>query len=154
MDYSPPSSSVHGILQARILERDLLDAGIELAPLNVSWISRQVFTTSANWEAQRIFACNLPLQQASLVAQRLKRLPAMLETPVRSLGWEDSLQKEMATHSNILAWRIPWREERGRPQSMGPQRVGHDWVTSLSLSFPPFCNYEQDYFWLNKYMWK
>ena len=113
MDYSPPSSSVHGILQARILERDLLDAGIELAPLNVSWISRQVFTTSANWEAQRIFACNLPLQQASLVAQRLKRLPAMLETPVRSLGWEDSLQKEMATYSSILAWEIPWTEELG-----------------------------------------
>ena len=71
---------------------------------------------------------------ASLVAQRLKRLPGMRETRVRSLGWEDPLEKEMATHSSTLAWRIPWREEPGRLQSMGSQRVGHDWATSLSLS--------------------
>ena len=51
--------------------------------------------------------------KASLVAQRLKRLPAMQETWVRSLGWEDPLEKEMATHSSILAWRIPWTEEPG-----------------------------------------
>ena len=50
---------------------------------------------------------------ASLVAQRIKRLPAMQETCVRSLGWEDPLEKEMATHSSILAWRIPWTEEPG-----------------------------------------
>ena len=62
----------------------------------------------------------------SLVAQRLKRLPPMRETQVRSLGWEDPLEKEMATHSNILAWRIPWTEELGRLQSMGSQRVGQD----------------------------
>ena len=62
----------------------------------------------------------------SLVAQRLKRLPPMWETQVRSLGWEDPLEKEMAPHSSTLAWRIPWREEPGRLQSMGPQRVGHD----------------------------
>ena len=63
---------------------------------------------------------------ASLVAQRLKRLPAMRETWVLSLGREDPLEKEMATHSSILAWRIPWREEPGRLQSMGSQRVGYD----------------------------
>ena len=63
---------------------------------------------------------------APLVAQRLKHLPAMRETRVRSLGREDPLEKEMATHSSILAWRIPWREEPGRLQSMGSQRVGHD----------------------------
>ena len=63
---------------------------------------------------------------ASLVAQRLKCLPAMRETQVQSLGWEDPLEKEMATHSSILAWRIPWREEPGGLQSMGSQRVGHD----------------------------
>ena len=63
---------------------------------------------------------------ASLVAQRLKRLPAMQETQVRSLGREDPLEKEMATHSSTLAWRIPWTEEPGRLQSTGPQRVGHD----------------------------
>ena len=66
------------------------------------------------------------LDGASLVAQRVKRLPAMQETWVRSLGWEDSLEKEMATHSSILAWRIPWMEEPGRPQPMGSQRVRHD----------------------------
>ena len=63
---------------------------------------------------------------ASLVAQRLKHLPGMQETRVRSLGWEDPLEKEMATHSSTLAWRIPWREEPGRLQSMGLQKVGHD----------------------------
>ena len=56
---------------------------------------------------------------ASLVAQRLEHLPAMRETEVRSLGWKDPLEKEMATHSSILAWRIPWREEPGRLQSTG-----------------------------------
>ena len=63
---------------------------------------------------------------ASLVAQRLKHLPAMRETGVRSLGREDPLEKEMATHSSILAWRIPWKEEPGGLQSMGSQRVGHN----------------------------
>ena len=61
-----------------------------------------------------------------LVAQRLKRLPLMRETWVRSLGREDPLEKEMATHSRILSWRIPWTEEPGGLQSMGLQRVGHD----------------------------
>ena len=63
---------------------------------------------------------------ASLVAQRLKRLPAMRETWVRSLGQEDPLEKEMTTHSSILAWRIPWTEESGGLQSTGSQRVRHD----------------------------
>ena len=69
-----------------------------------------------------------------LVAQRLKHLPGMRETRVRSLGQEDPLEKEMATHSSTLAWRIPWREEPGTLQSMGSQRVGHDCAASLSLS--------------------
>ena len=73
------------------------------------------------------------LWPASLVAQMVKRLPAMWETQVQSLSWEDPLEKEMATHSSILAWKIPWTEEPGRPQSMGWQRVRHDWATSLSL---------------------
>ena len=55
------------------------------------------------------------------MAQRLKRLPAMWETQVQSLGWEDPLEKEMATHSSILAWRIPWAEEPGRLHSTGSQ---------------------------------
>ena len=62
---------------------------------------------------------------ASLVAQMVKRLPAIRKTQVRSLGWEDLLEKEMATHSSVLAWRIPRTEEPGRLLSMGSQRVGH-----------------------------
>ena len=62
----------------------------------------------------------------------VKNHPAMQETGVWSLGWEDPLEKEMATHSSILAWKIPWTEEPGRLQSMGSQRVGHDWVTELN----------------------
>ena len=63
---------------------------------------------------------------SSLVAQRLKGLPAMQETWVQSLGWEDPLEKEMATHSSILAWRIPWTEEPCGLQCPESQRVGHD----------------------------
>ena len=62
----------------------------------------------------------------SLVAQLVKNLPAMEETQVQFLGWEDPLEKEMATHSSMLAWRIPWTEEPGGLQSMGSQKVGHD----------------------------
>ena len=60
------------------------------------------------------------------VAQRVKRLPAMQETWVRSVGQEDPLEKEMATHSSTLAWKIPWTEKPGRLQSMGRQRVVHE----------------------------
>ena len=67
-----------------------------------------------------------PLAGASLVAQVVKRLPTMRETWVQSLGREDPLEKEMATHSSTLAWKIPWTEERGRLQFMGSQRVGHN----------------------------
>ena len=62
------------------------------------------------------------INKASLVAQRLKHLPAMWKTWVWSLGWEDPLEKEMATHSSILAWRILWMEEPGGLQSMGSQK--------------------------------
>ena len=64
--------------------------------------------------------------EASLVAQVVKRLPAVQETRVRSLSQEDPLEKEMATHSSTLAWKIPWIEDPGRLQSMGLQRVRHD----------------------------
>ena len=69
--------------------------------------------------------------KASLVAQRLKHLPPMWKTWARSLGQEDPLEKEMATHSSILAWRIPWMEEPDRLWSTGSQRVGHNWAISL-----------------------
>ena len=64
--------------------------------------------------------------RASLLAQTLRNLPAMQETQVRSLGWEGLLEKGTATHSSILAWRIPWTEEPGGVQSMGSQRVRQD----------------------------
>ena len=62
----------------------------------------------------------------SLVAQMVKRLPTMRETCVQSLGQEDFLEEDLATHSSILAWKIPWMEEPDRPQSIGLQRVGHN----------------------------
>ena len=68
----------------------------------------------------------LKVVQASLVAQTVKRLPALWETRVRFLGWEDPLEKEMAIHSSTLSWKIPWTEEPDRLQSMGSQRVGHN----------------------------
>ena len=68
------------------------------------------------------------------MAQMVKRLPAMWETQIRFLGWEDPLEKEMAIHSTTLAWKIPWMEEPDRLQSMGLQRIGQDSATSLSLS--------------------
>ena len=74
----------------------------------------------------KILGEEYPQTMASLVAQLVKNQPAMWETWVQSLGWEDSLEKGKATHSSILAWRIPWAEEPGRLQSMGSQRVGHD----------------------------
>ena len=70
---------------------------------------------------------------ASLVAQMVKNPPAMWETWVWSLGWEGALEEGMATHSSILAWRIPWTEEPGGPQSRGSQRVGQDWAHSTHV---------------------
>ena len=69
-----------------------------------------------------------------LVAQMVKHLLTMQETWVWSLGWEDPLEKEMATYSSTLAWKIPWMEEPGRLQSMGSQKVAHDWATSLHFT--------------------
>ena len=69
------------------------------------------------------------------MAQSVKSLPAMQETCVGSLGWEDPLQKEMATHSSILAWEIPWTEEPGRLQSIGSQRVEHDLATETTAAW-------------------
>ena len=72
------------------------------------------------------FTENYSPGRASLVAQRLKHLPAMRETWIQSLGWEDPLEKDMATHSSILAWKVPWTEKPDRLQTIGLQRVRHD----------------------------
>ena len=83
----------------------------------------------AHWEQDLclIYLC-IPIMPnwASLAAQRLKHLPPMREIRVRSLGWEDPLEKEMVNHSSILAWRIPWTEKPCRLQPTGSERVGHD----------------------------
>ena len=84
-----------------------------------------------------------PVFWDALVAQTVKRLPIMRETWVRSLGREDPLEKEMATHPSILAWKTPWTEKRGRLQSLGSKRVGYDCATSLS--FIDFRLWEQGF---------
>ena len=101
-----------------VMDREAWGAAIHRVTKSRTWLS--------NWTELNLLA--------SLLAQRVKRLPAMRESPVQSPGWEDLLEKEMATHSSFLAWRIPRTEKPGRLQSMGSQRVGHDWATSLSLS--------------------
>ena len=79
------------------------------------------------------FTQSLPYRVwAFLMAQIVKNAPAIQETWVWSLGWEDPLEEGMATHSSILAWRIPWTEEPGGLQSIGSQRLRHDWVTSTT----------------------
>ena len=91
------------------------------------------------------------LLSVSLMAQMVKNLPAMPETRVRSLHQENPLKKGMATHSSILAWRIPWKDEPGGLQSMGSQRVRHNWTT-LTLTFTQYfpINPEFDPEWFSK----
>ena len=72
---------------------------------------------------------------AFLVAQMVKNLPEMLETQLRSLGREDPLEKGMAVHATVLAWRIPWTEEPDGLQPMGSQRVGHDCLTNTHILY-------------------
>ena len=92
-------------------------------------VSYEHFDHPSSWNH---IECILSRLAASLVAQRVKHLPALRETQVQFLSREDPLEKEMATHSSILTRKIPWMEESGRPHSMGSQRVRHDWVTSLT----------------------
>ena len=144
MDSSLPGSAVHGISQARILEwvpisfsGDLTNPGVEprspalaggfftseplgnLGELCPGPVSHPFFVTFLVWPPA-------PGHWTTLVAQAVKCLPTMQETRFQSLGGEDPLEKEMATHSSTLAWRIPWTEEPGGLQSMGSQRVVHD----------------------------
>ena len=75
------------------------------------------------------------------MAQKVKKLPSMQEPQVKSLGWEEPLEKEMATHSSVLAWKIPHTEEPGIGlQSMGLQRVGHNWATKINSQISYFKN--------------
>ena len=102
-------------------------------------IVRNSINTLKNGPHQKIFLRNSRIQSAnteqapsiwtSLVSHMVKKPPAMQETWLQSLGWEDLLEEEMATHPSILAWRILWTEEPGRLQSIVSHRVGHDWAT-------------------------
>ena len=104
---------------------------------NSNWFTSYSCFCLPTEESQNMSSRNMPVWDRNdfelKAAQRLKRLPAMRETWVRSLHQEDPLEKEMATHSSILAWRIPWTGEPGGLQSTGSQRVRHDLATSLSL---------------------
>ena len=103
MDCSLPGSSTHGIFQAGVLEWGAI-------PFSYMYI-----------------------YGSSLVAQAVKNLPAMQETWVQSLDWKDPLEKGIATHSNILAWEIPWTEEPCGLQSMGSQRAGYYRATNTHI---------------------
>ena len=92
----------------------------------------------------------IPGTWTSLVAQTVKCLSTMRETRVRALGWEDPLEKEIAIHSSTIAWKIPWTEEPGRLQSMGSQRVGHDWATSLTS----LCGEAVNTYHLSDHIWQ
>ena len=109
-----------GVLQSMVSQRVGHDWVTEL-----NWISKST---------QLIFIYTTKTY-LFLVAQMVKHLSTVRETCVQSLGWEDPLEKETAIHSSTIAWKIPWTEEPGRLQSIESQRVGHDWVTSLSFSF-------------------
>ena len=139
MDCSLAASSVHGILQARILEWVAIP--LSSWPRHQTWVSciagRLFPDCSHHSKPQLKWPNNLLIDIAQfttkevgkyLETQMVKNLPAMCETQVHFLGWEDPLEKGLSTHSSILAWRIPWTEEAGGLQSMGSQRVGH-WVT-------------------------
>ena len=151
VDGGPPGSPVPGILQARTLEwvaisfssawkwKVKVKSLSRVQLLATPWTAAHQAPPSmrfSRWEYWSGVPSPSPINPqvprnstwASLVAQTVKHLPAVRETWVRSLGWDDPLEKEMATHSSTLAWKIPWIEEPGRLQSMGSQRVG---ATSL-----------------------
>ena len=103
MDGGAWKAAVHGVVEGRTRLSDFTH-----------------FIISLNWEG--FPGCSV-----------VKKLPVKNETQVWPLGWEDPLEKEMATHSSNLTWKISWMEEPGRLQPMASQRVGHEWATSLSL---------------------
>ena len=131
MDCSPSGSFVHRILQAKILEWVAIPFSRESSwprdQTHVSCIGRWILYCWATREAQihDYVSAYVGFPGGSVV----KNPPAKQETWVQSLGQEGPLEKEVATHSRIFAWEIPWTEEPGRLQSMWSQRVGHDWVT-------------------------
>ena len=136
MDCSLSGSSVHGISQTRILEWIAISFSRESFwpsdRTHVCCISRWI---CYHWDTREaLFPHPYRFGWASPVAQMVKSPPAMKETWVWPLGQEDPLEKGTATHSSILAWRIPWTEQPGRLQSMGSPRVRHNRVTNTHTS--------------------
>ena len=102
------------------------------------WGEKKDFGKRYEYKGFRKFCCVLCYMSPCFPGgSEVKASAWNAESQVQSLGREDSLEKEMATHSSTLAWRIPWREEPGRLQSMGSLRVGRDWATSLSCYMIP-----------------
>ena len=123
MDCSPAGSSVHGILQARVLEGvAMLSSRGSSQPKDRTQVSHIAFFT--------IWAAGEALPGGASGTELACQCRRCTETWVWSLGWEDPLEEGIATLSSILAWRIPWTEEPGGLQSMGLQRVRHDWSDS------------------------
>ena len=110
--------------------------------LRMQWRNPGSIPGSGRSPGERI---GYPLQYswASLMAQMVKNPPAMPETWVQFLGWDDPLEKGMETHSSILAWRIPWTEDSDKLWSMGSQTIGHDWVAKHS-SFSTYRRQVED----------
>ena len=127
MDCSPLDSSVHGILQARIRGWVAM-----LSSRGSPWPRDQACISHGSCNAGRFFTAepqgkpNIYLQMRLIVAQTVKHLPTMRENWVQFLSQEDPLEKEMATNSSTLAWKVPWMENPSRLQSMGSQRVRYD----------------------------
>ena len=134
MDCGPPGSSVHGILQARILEWVAISFSRGSSLLNPHVLHcRRLLYHWATWVfilPKLEFIEHFLHSWAPLVAQRVKRLPAMWEAWVWSLGWKNPLEEEMATHSSILAWTIPWEQE-----PVGYNPWGHKWICTHTLLF-------------------
>ena len=121
MDCSPPGFSVHGISQARILQWVAISFSGDRT--HISWTGRWVLY---HWDTRL----------AKTVSGFTEKLIFLSLSRIQIVNWQKILtliEKEMATHCSILAWKIPWTEEPGGLQSMGSQRVRHDWATSLSL---------------------
>ena len=140
MDCSLPASSVCGIFQARVLEWVAISFSRRSSQARdrtrVSCIAGRRFTIWATREAREslnyVIISGDIIQYASLIIQQVKNPPAVQETQetqVWSLGWDDTLEEEMAPHSSALAWEIPWTGEPAELRPIGSQRVGHDWAT-------------------------
>ena len=136
MDYSPPGSFVHGILQARILEWLAISFSKGSSQPRdwtcVSHISCRCFTIWATG-MQRYMGLGIlwfhkRVSQVALVVKICLAMQETQETQVWSLGWEDPLEESLATHSSILAWKIPWTEEPDGLQSVGSQQTGYNWT--------------------------